>query len=64
MNRDEAESIALKLEAASEILTHGRTSLGLMPTEDNAQWMKDIVLSKCHDAELLIKEIREIYAGA
>ena len=64
MNTAEAQSIAAKLETASEILKHGRITMGMYPREDEAMWMKDIILSRCHDAECLINEIREIYAGA
>lgn len=63
MNRSEAEKIAAKFQQASDMMKNCRWSFGLYPTEDNVLWMKDEALSRCHDVECLIKEIREIYAG-
>ena len=63
MIRSEAETIANNAQKAAEMMNCCRSCLGLIPTEDNAEWMKDCILSRCHDVELLITEIRAIYGA-
>ena len=61
MIRAEAEEIAAKLDESIYHLIGCKSSLGAIPTEDNAEWMKDIILSRIHDVDVLLDEIRWIY---
>ena len=64
MIRSEAETIANNAQKAAEMMGCCRSCLGIIPSEDNAEWMKDCILSRCHDVEQLILEIKAIYEGA
>jgi len=62
-NMDVERMISL-LEENQEKATRCRTCLGMIPNEDNVEWMKNTILSRLHDMEVNIAAIRQLYSSA
>lgn len=48
----DVERMISLLEENQEKATRCRTCLGMIPNEDNVEWMKNTILSRLHDMEL------------
>lgn len=59
----DVERMISLLNENQEKATRCRTCLGMLPNEDNVEWMKNTILSRLHDMELNIAQIRELYTA-